>query len=172
MWEYTWTSISTAKKKKFKVNVRIEYVEQYLTELISRLTHTRPIHINYTYSGGANYKYTFIHKVKSDWINVPCWKRFKDRKYYYKALLHELSHCMMERQGISQKLDSENDEEIVSELSSMIICLLLGINTWDESCRYIGDYMINNNGLIIHEGRREYIKKYTYDLLRYVLRLK
>lgn len=128
--------------------------------------------INFTHSCGANYKYVYFGPNKTDWINVPHIKRFIQKKYYYKTLLHEISHCMLERLTIAQQIDNSDDEEIVAELSAMIICLLLGLNTWDESFKYFRDYIINSEGYITHEGRREYIKKSLNRLLQYVLKLK
>jgi antirestriction protein ArdC len=79
---------------------------------------------------------------------------------------------MLERLTLSQRIDSSADEEVVAELSSMLLCLLLGLNTWTESIKYICDYLINDESFIAHRGRLEYMRKCTKTLLKYVLRIK
>lgn len=175
-WDYTWASMATARKRKYKDHKPIKYVEEFIEDLLHRLRRNQNLQINYTKSCGANYKYVFLGNrkdslVKIDWINIPCIKRFKQRRYYYKTIFHEISHCIMERLEIADHLDNVEDEEIVAEASATILCCILGINTWNESFRYITDYTVNSAGYMIHDGRIWYIKKSIKRVLQYVLKM-
>jgi len=172
LWKYSWVSISTARKNNYKESKRIKYVEEIIYKLLNSLNDKKEIHINYSHFTGAEYKNLGYGKHKIDWINIPCLRRFKKRCYFYKTIFHELFHCLMERLEISAKIDNYEDEEITAETSAMLFCSLIGINAWDESYRYIGDYLVNSGGYIIHRGRIEYIKKSVEQLLNYVLKLK
>jgi hypothetical protein len=174
LWEYTWSSVATAKKKKYKKFIPIPCAEALIKNIITYLDKDIHIKVNHVNSGGASYKLLYAGKnnsIKIDWINIPMTNRFKERKYYYKTYLHELSHCIMERLEISQRIDLIDDEESVAELSSMIMCILLGIDIWDESYRYLSDYMTNTEGYMILDGRLSYILKYTIAVVECILKM-
>jgi Zn-dependent peptidase ImmA (M78 family) len=170
-WEYTWKSSSTIKKRKLKTPKRTKSIDIHIDRLFKSLEKTRPIKLNYTNSGGASYKYIYVNSDKVDWINIPHWNRFTQRRYFYKTLLHEISHCIMDRTLLSQQIDNIDDEEITVEFAAMFLCIMLGINTWKESYRYIRDYMINDDGFVVHEGRRDYIRKSIIRVLEYAIKI-
>lgn len=78
----------------------------------------------------------------------------------------------MERLNISKRIDLYDDEECVAEFSSMIICLLLGIDVWSESYKYLSDYMTNSDGMLIMKGRQDYILNFSIQLIEYMLKFK
>jgi hypothetical protein len=174
-WECTWVSMATAKKKRFKAFKPIPAAERFIDKIIADLAVDHHLRINHVTNGGASYKLLYGGKRNSfeiDWINVPHQKRFKEIKYYYKTFLHELSHCLMERLKIAQKIDLLEDEESVAEFSSMVMCILLGIDVWEESYKYLSDYMSNSVGFLIPDGRLDYIESFSLELLEHVLKLK
>lgn len=150
--------MSTAKKRGYKNHLTIPHVEAFIGSISKSLSKSKPLIINYTYSGGANYRVCEKGKKnKSDIINIPCLKRFRDRKYFYKTLFHELSHCIMCRIKWDDVIGNSDDEEVIVEFCSTIICFLLGLNTWEESYKYINDYITNYKGQLVHLGRQKYI---------------
>jgi hypothetical protein len=161
----------TAKRNKYIEPNRIPRIEVFLEDLLERLNKDRSVKINYTYSGGANYKCIITGIKQTDWINIPRLIRFKNCEHFYKTIFHELFHCIMDRTGISDRIDNNEDEEITAELCSMLLAVLLGINAWGESYKYIGDYLLNSGGYVIHKGRRDYIKECSIKLLGYVLKI-
>jgi hypothetical protein len=63
----------------------------------------------------------------------------------------------MERYGVNDLISEDNDEEVIAEFCSTIICFLFGLDTWDESFKYIHDYITNHKGQMVHPGRQKYI---------------
>lgn len=78
----------------------------------------------------------------------------------------------MDRTKIGDHIDNYEDEEITAELCAMLLSVFLGMNAWRDSFKYIGNYILNNGGYIIHKGRLSYIQESSRKLLEYLLKLK
>jgi len=140
--EDPWTSRRTMRKNHIKRSFQpIPKLDRITTKIFQNLQNHFKIELRHTINKGPVYTYYTSKKnsFEGDWICVPEPDRFISPKYYYKTLLHELSHAACSRTRLCLKL-KEDEEEIAVEASSLIICFLSGYNLWDSCLGYITNW--------------------------------
>jgi hypothetical protein len=136
-----WASRRTMRKHHIKRSFKpIPKLDRITQGVFNNLKESFHIELRHTINKGPEYTYFTSKKdnYRGDWVCVPEPDRFKESKYYYKTLLHELSHAACSRTRLCLKL-KDDEEEVAVEASALIICFLSGYNLW-QSC--LG-YMIN-----------------------------
>jgi len=171
--DYCWLSNKTIKKRNIVSNFRpIGKLDRITDTIIDNLQLNFPIEIRHTINKGPEYIYytSKKHRWRGDWICIPEPFRFKESKFYYKTLLHELSHAACSRTRLCLKF-SEDEEEVSVEAASLIVCFLSGYNLWNSCLGYMIDWSYDKQGnpSITRKSQWEGIKSKTKRIVRYLL---
>ncbi len=130
----TW--ISRKMMNKQHINRHTKPIPRMKT-VIDYIVNHMQLEIRHTVNTGPSYTYhEYITKPNPDWVCMPEIDRFSESKYYYKILLHEIAHAVCAKTRLDIK-SNESEEEVIVELSSLIICFIAGLNVWDNSLAYI-----------------------------------
>lgn len=171
--EYCWMSRKTMKKKhivnKFSP---IGKMEKVVNGIVTQLQDNFPMEIRHTINKGPEYTYYTSKKYRynSDWVCVPEPDRFTESKYYYKTLLHELSHAACSRTRLCLKFNEEH-EEVAVETCALIVCFLSGYNLWESCLGYMINWSYDKSGNLSIGSKSQWdsIKKKTQRIVRYLI---
>jgi len=169
-----WLSRKTMKKKNiYREFSPIHRMDRITKHIISNFQNQFPIDIRHTINKGPEYTYFTSKKdrYESDWVCVPEPERFIESKYYYKILLHELSHAACSRTRLCLKF-TETEEEVAVEAAALTICFISGYNLWENCIAYMNNWSYDKNDekLSINTKRQwDTLKNKTKRIVRYLL---
>jgi len=152
-------------------------MKRITTEILQNLHNHCKIELRHTSNQGPAYKYYTSKEdaVSGDWVSVPEPDRFIASKYYYKTLLHELSHAACSKTRLDLQC-GEDEEEIAVEASALTICFISGYNLWASCLGYITNWSIGAPGtkmsnvlLVKDKSQWDSIQTKTDKIVRYLL---
>jgi len=178
----TFDSTWSSRKTMLKNNVHrtfnhIPKMKKITNTIFSKLAENFTIELRHTTNKGPEYTYytSKPDKFRGDWVCVPEPDRFFAPKYYYKTLLHELSHAACSRTRLCLRF-TESEEEVAVESSALIICFLSGYNLWDNCLSYITNWSYGSSKLkqqnvlqLNTKYQWDSIKRKTKRIVRYLL---
>jgi len=152
-------------QEKEKQNFPISYnFETVIFEIDNQnLSVCEEIFFRYVSNNGPKIEFRNVQSkyiLEKDLIVMPSIKHFKSSEEYYYILFHELAHSTIHETRLDRKIANQDEafEEIVAELSSVIITSTLFNYIYKDSDSFIRHYlnhtdMMGNKNLDLMIGR-------------------
>ena len=141
----TWVNCREDWDFRLKDSGKLPHVDKHVDFMVESLSVPIKLKVRHVLNKGPCYwGYESNSNLElGDLVHMPFIGRFIESKYYYKTLFHEFGHacCSVDRLKIKME---DAEEEICVEIVALFLCIVYGLNIWDDAIKYIINWSYEN----------------------------